>query len=68
AANDYLAPRLQAEKIRQTLAAVQGQTLSGTKYLFVAVLTSPFPMGEDENKRPRIACNYQVDKELSPTA
>lgn len=67
APDDYQAARLQAEKIRQALAGVQGQTLSGTLYLMVKPLTSPFPMGEDVNKRPRIACNYQVDKELSPT-
>lgn len=68
APDDYLTARLQAEKIRQKLAEVQAIALSGTKYLMVKPLSAPFPLGEDENKRPRIACNYQADKELSPTA
>jgi hypothetical protein len=68
AAEDYEGPRLWAEKIRQTLATVQAQTLSGTKYLMIRPLGAPFRLKDDADRRVLIACNFAIDKAPSRTA
>ena len=38
---------------------------SGPRYLQVRASQTPFPIGQDENGRFRLACNYDIDKERS---
>jgi hypothetical protein len=64
AANDYLGPRQQAEKVYQQLAQIINQTLSGTRYLLV-IPSPPFPIGRDESARWLIGCNAEVLKNPS---
>lgn len=67
-AEDYDTPRLQLERIRQAMATIQAQTLSGTQWEFVTSLGGVVPLADDTGDRPRIACNFQVDKDPSRTA
>jgi hypothetical protein len=62
---DYLAPRQKAEAAYRALTQIQAKVLSGTKYLFVSAIQSPFLLTRDDNERVLIACNYSITKELS---
>jgi hypothetical protein len=62
---DYATPRTSAGTAHNGLAAVQGTTLSGTAYLTIRPVQSPFPLKRDANDRVYIACNYLANKEPS---
>lgn len=62
---DSDAPQQMAEDAYVALGGVQAETLSGTVYLMISPLQSPFPMGDDEDGRPLIVFNCSVWKELS---
>jgi hypothetical protein len=64
-AGDYATPRTSAATAHNGLAAVQGTTLSGTKYLTIRPVQSPFLLKRDANDRVYIACNYLANKEPS---
>lgn len=59
------AARAKAEQVNAVLVGIRNQALSGTWYLGVYPLQSPFPLGADGNGRPRYVCNYQVEKAVS---
>lgn len=62
---DYEGPRALAELVYRAFAAIQGTTLSGTKYLKVMPVQSPFMLKHDDNERVQIAFNSRCFKELS---
>jgi hypothetical protein len=62
---DYQTPRTQADAIWKALDGLGNVTMSGTGYLWIEALQSPFLMRRDENERVYIAVNYQVMKRLS---
>ena len=64
--DQYDEPRLQAERIYQTLAGWGAFTVSSVRYLNFDPLQAPFPLGgRDGNKRQSWAMNFLVQKELS---
>jgi hypothetical protein len=65
AREDYEAPRQKAEDALTALAAVRNQSLSGTRYLRVKPLQTPFPLERDDNDRVVIAVNFEALKEPS---
>lgn len=65
AKSDYEAPRAVAETAYRACAAAGAQLISGTRYLRIAPLQSPFRLGTDDNGRVLIAFNLQVEKGLS---
>lgn len=62
---DYKTPRLKLNDIFKLLDGLGDRSINGTRYLWVAAVQSPFPMGKDENSRPLIAVNFEIVKELS---
>lgn len=54
-----------AEEANRALCLVHNTFLSGTWYVRVYPLQSPFPLGRDGNDRSRYACNYRVEKSVS---
>lgn len=65
APHDYDGPMAMARAAYNSLAAVQGTTLGGTKYLMIRPQQSPYALKRDENERVYIACNYLCEKEPS---
>jgi hypothetical protein len=65
AAGDYAGPRAKAETAFVGLAKVQDKLLSGTRYLLVEPLQSPFLLKRDDRERVHIAFNVSVWKEPS---
>ncbi len=51
-----------AQAAHALLCQVHNTTLSGTWYVGIYPLQSPFPLGRDENGRARVVCNYRVEK------
>ncbi len=64
-ADDYAGPRLTIERIYQTLDGYGAFTVSGTRYLTLTPLQSPFLLRRDDNARCEFAVNFLVEKELS---
>ena len=62
---DYAAPRLVLEAIYQASLTWGAFTASGTRYLNVGALQSPFPLRVDANDRQEVAVNFLAQKELS---
>lgn len=62
---DYQQARLKANDVFKVLDQLGETTVNSTRYLWMAAVQSPFSLGQDENNRPEIACNYDVVKELS---
>jgi hypothetical protein len=63
----YTAARTQAKTIYTLLSSVTDQVLSGTRYIAIQALQSPFgdPSGRDASNRARVLCNYEAKKDLS---
>ena len=59
----YTDARTLAETCYNSMAKIQGDTLSSTEYHVCRPLQSPFFLGRDEKGRPMIACNYICPKE-----
>lgn len=57
---DYPTARDKAVAIRDLLAAITEQTISGKRILRVQALGSIVPLGYDTNDRPKFAVNMQV--------
>ncbi len=64
-AEDYQVARTRLHNAFVLLDGLRDRTINGTVYKWVASVQSPYPMGPDENKRERIACNFDVVKVLS---
>lgn len=60
----YAAARTKAHQAYVTLDGVQNQTLSGTQYLWIAALQSPFLLKWDDLARPLIAFSVRCAKAL----
>lgn len=58
--DDYPIARDEAQAIRDLLAAVTGQTLSGINVMRIRPLGSILDLGFDESDRPLIGCNFAV--------
>lgn len=58
----YAAARSKIDAIWKKLHGVQSQTLSGTAYIRVWALGSPGFLKRDENHRPYLVCNFQVQR------
>lgn len=63
----YAAARLKANNIYKLLVGMGDQVLSGTRYLGIQALESPFadPGGRDAANRAKVLCNYEAQKEVS---
>lgn len=59
---DAAAARASAEAAYKALRAVTNQTLSGTFYLAIRALQSPFLLHRDENQRVVFAVNFEATK------
>jgi hypothetical protein len=68
APHDYLGPRRQIERIYQLLTRQGAQTLSGTRFLDISAIQSPFTVGRDEKLRWVFYVNFEVHKQMSSTA
>jgi hypothetical protein len=65
ARGDYATARATAETVYKKLAVVVNQTLSSTTFHAILPLGQPAGMGDDEDGRPLIACEYLVIKDIS---
>lgn len=66
APDDYTGPRVKAQTAFASLIGISvDQVLSGTMYWMVTALQQPFPLGQDDNDRWKIVCNYSVQKDPS---
>ncbi len=63
--NDYGNARSKADSIWKLLSRQRNTLLSGSKYLSIRPIQSPFPLGKDENERLQIIANYAVVKEVT---
>jgi hypothetical protein len=54
--------RALAESIYVNLDGLADTTLSGTRYMHVKALQSPFYLSQDQNGRHRVVCNYEATK------
>lgn len=62
---DYAAARLKINNVMARLDGAGDLTLNGVRYLWIAAVQSPFPMGRDDQGRVRIGINFDVVKALS---
>jgi hypothetical protein len=68
---EYQTARNTAEDAYKTLIGIANQTIkanvadSGSFYLRVSAMQSPFRLGIDQNSRNLVACNFDVMKTLS---
>ena len=62
---NYKAAKDKARQIWLVLGAIRNQNLSGTRYLSIVPIQSPFSLGPDENNRLLISANYELEKEPS---
>lgn len=62
----YTAARTKIESVYKLLEALVNTTLSSVKYLRVEAVQNPFFLERDANNRVKLACNFQIHKELSP--
>ncbi len=59
---DYDAAMTLARIAYNSLGSVRGEYLGSTYYFWVRPIQEPFPLGVDENNRPRIAFNVNISK------
>lgn len=66
APNDYAGPMAKARTAWAALAGIQPGAIPGGSTVFLTVVPqqSPFSLGQDENNRYEIACNFYSMKEL----
>jgi hypothetical protein len=62
APHDYATARTWAQDIWMALGSIRNQTLSGTFYLGVQPIQSPFKLRDDDYARPIMTCQFRVDK------
>src|SRR4030095_6612233 len=55
--NNYASARAKAQSVYDVLNGTVNTTIDSRRYLKILALQSPFPMGADENDRPRIVVN-----------
>jgi|TARA_R110002020_G_scaffold2230_4_gene10432 hypothetical protein len=55
----YASAQTLADQVYSDLHWFKG-TIGSTSYLLIRALNQPFSMGEDENKRAQLACNYRA--------
>jgi len=63
----YGVARNLAQTIFNDLLDIENSTLSGTRHLMARAQQSPFSIGTDAKDRPRVSCNYFIEKEVSST-
>lgn len=61
---NYATAKTKAMNIWKNLSQVQDTTLSGTRYLHIRPMSSPYLLDRDEEMRGKIICNYLVVKEI----
>lgn len=61
---DYATARTKAHAVFKLLDGLPTRTINGTLYEWASAVQSPFPLGRDQNDRPRIACIYRVVKQV----
>lgn len=61
----YQAARLRAQQAWQVLSAVHNEALSGTEYLSILPLQSPFPLDTDDFARPHLIFHVRCAKALT---
>lgn len=61
--NNFAQPRQTAEDIFQALHGTPLTTINGTRYLAMEALSSPTPLGQDENGRWQVGVNFLFWKE-----
>jgi hypothetical protein len=61
----YSAARTKIGAIFTALHAVNNTTLSGTLYLSIEAVQSPFFLERDQSDRVKMVCNFHVRKVLS---
>ena len=62
---NYEGARLRAEQAWRTLSSIHNQDVSGTAYLGILPLQSPFPLDTDDFARPHIIFHIRCSKALS---
>lgn len=65
AERDYQSARLRVNGAVLLLDGMRERSINGTRYLWAAAVQSPYPVGHDDNRRPRVAVNFDVMKVLS---
>lgn len=65
---DYSSARTLAHRAFKLLDQMPERNINGVRYMWGAAVQSPFILTRNENKRPLIACNYDIVKELSTTS
>lgn len=60
----YAAARTVAQNVFLALGRIANQSLSGTWYLWVLPLQSPFLLRTDESARPILACQFRCAKSI----
>jgi hypothetical protein len=63
----YIDARNKAEEVFRLLTGYSGR-LGGVDYQRITAVQSPFFLDRDDRNRPRFVCNFEAQKELSPTA
>ena len=59
---DYATARAWAQQIWVALGSIRNQALSGTYYLGVQPLQSPFKLRDDDYSRPILTGQFRIDK------
>ncbi len=62
---DYDVARLKIDAVWKLLDGLGDVVISGTRYLGVYAVSSPYPMGRDAEGRAFLTCNFDVTKSLS---
>jgi len=60
----YTQARTVAETVYTTLNGLGTTTMTGTRYLSVDAVQSPFSIGRDDNERYLVSVNFRVKKEV----
>lgn len=63
--SSYATARSNANRIFSALSGIENSTLTGTEYVKVTPVQSPFDLGNDAGGRAMISCNYISDKAVS---
>lgn len=61
----YQGARQLAENVRRVFDHLPRRLVNGTEYKWGAALQPPFYLGDDDNNRRYIACNYEFGKAAS---
>ena len=59
---NYANARAKAQSVYNVLNGTVNTTIDSSRYLKILALQSPFPMGADENDRPRIVVNFEIGR------